>query len=72
MLDVRGSYTILGYKRVEAEFTAPRLFHRRGALSVARRLARGDAGRLLRHSGWTRRRTIARTTGSDSRTGRRR
>src|SRR6185436_1010278 len=34
MLDVRGSYTILGYKRVEAEFTSPRLFHRRGALSV--------------------------------------
>jgi ribosome modulation factor len=34
MLDVRGSYTILGYKRVEAEFTAPRLFHRRGSLSL--------------------------------------
>ena len=34
MLDVRGSYTILGYKRIEAEFTAPRLFHRRGSLSV--------------------------------------
>ena len=34
MVDVRGSYTILGYKRIEAEFTAPRLFHRRGALSV--------------------------------------
>ena len=34
MLDVRGSYTILGYKRIEAEFTAPRLFHRRGALSL--------------------------------------
>jgi len=34
MIDVRGSYTILGYKRVEAEFTAPRLFHRRGSLSV--------------------------------------
>jgi len=33
-LDLRGSYTILGYKRVEAEFTAPRLFHRRGALSL--------------------------------------
>jgi hypothetical protein len=33
-LDVRGSYTILGYKRVEAEFTAPRLFHRRGSLSL--------------------------------------
>lgn len=34
MIDVRGSYSILGYKRVEAEFTAPRLFHRRGALSL--------------------------------------
>jgi hypothetical protein len=34
LLDVRGSYTVLGYKRVEAEFTAPRLFHRRGALSL--------------------------------------
>ena len=34
LVDVRGSYTILGYKRIEAEFTAPRLFHRRGALSV--------------------------------------
>ena len=34
MLDVRGSYTILGYKRIEAEFTAPRLFHRRGSLSL--------------------------------------
>jgi len=34
MLDVRGSYTVRGYKRVEAEFTAPRLFNRRGALSV--------------------------------------
>ena len=34
MIDVRGSYTILGYKRVEAEFTAPRLFERRGSLSV--------------------------------------
>ena len=34
MIDVRGSYTVLGYKRFEAEFTSPRLFHRRGALSV--------------------------------------
>jgi hypothetical protein len=34
LLDVRGSYTILGYKLVEAEFTAPRLFHRRGALTL--------------------------------------
>jgi hypothetical protein len=34
LLDVRGSYTLRGYKRVEAEFFAPRLFHRRGVLSV--------------------------------------
>lgn len=33
-LDVRGSYTFAGYKRVEAEFVAPRLFNRRGHLSV--------------------------------------
>jgi Omp85 superfamily domain len=34
LLDVRGSYTILGYKRIEAEFSAFRLFHRRGTLSL--------------------------------------
>src|SRR6266850_634915 len=34
MLDVRASYTISGYTRAEAEFIAPRLFHRRGSLSV--------------------------------------
>jgi surface antigen Omp85-like protein len=34
MFDVRGSYTALGYKRFEAELIAPRLFHRRGALSL--------------------------------------
>jgi AAA family ATP:ADP antiporter len=34
VIDVRGSYTVLGYKRFEAAFTAPRLFHRRGALSI--------------------------------------
>jgi hypothetical protein len=33
-VDVRGSYTISGYKRLEAEFVAPRLFKRRGYLSV--------------------------------------
>jgi hypothetical protein len=33
-LDVRGSYSIAGYKRAEAEFVAPRLFHRRGELSL--------------------------------------
>jgi len=34
LLDVRGSYTILGYKRIESEFTAPRLFNRRGSLTL--------------------------------------
>jgi hypothetical protein len=33
-LDFRGSYTITGYKRIEAEFRAPRLFNRRGDLSL--------------------------------------
>jgi hypothetical protein len=33
-IDLRGSYTLSNYKRLEAEFVAPRLFHRRGHLSV--------------------------------------
>jgi len=33
-VDVRGSYSLSNYKRLEAEFVAPRLFHRRGHLSV--------------------------------------
>jgi hypothetical protein len=33
-IDFRGSYSALGYKRVEAEFKAPRLFHRRGELTI--------------------------------------
>jgi hypothetical protein len=33
-LDLRGSYTPSGYIRLESEFRAPRLFDRRGALSV--------------------------------------
>jgi hypothetical protein len=33
-LDVRGSYTLSGYKRAEAEFVAPRMFNRRAELSV--------------------------------------
>ena len=61
-IDVRGSYTITGYKRIEAEFIAPRLFNRARHAVAARRLARGDAGGLLRHRQSTRRRTIARTT----------
>jgi surface antigen Omp85-like protein len=34
LLDVRGSYSIKGYKRMEAEFIAPRMFQRRAELSV--------------------------------------
>ena len=33
-MDLRGSYTPAGYKLVETEFVAPRLFDRRGVLSV--------------------------------------
>ena len=33
-LDVRGSYSIRWYKRAEVEFDAPRLFHRRGELTI--------------------------------------
>jgi hypothetical protein len=38
-IDLRGNYTIHGYKRAEAEFVAPRLFKRRGELSI---LVRAD------------------------------
>jgi hypothetical protein len=34
LLDVRGSYSLAGYKRVETAFEAPRLFKRRGELSL--------------------------------------
>ena len=34
LLDVRGSITFSGYKRIEAELLAPELFGRRGTLSV--------------------------------------
>lgn len=33
-IDLRGSITFSGYKRLEAEFLAPRMFDRRGVLSV--------------------------------------
>jgi hypothetical protein len=33
-IDARASYSIAGYKRAEVEFVAPRMFNRRGALSV--------------------------------------
>jgi hypothetical protein len=33
-VDVRGSYSLANYKRAEIEFVAPRLFHRRGELSL--------------------------------------
>ena len=34
LIDVRGSYSIKDYKRIEAEFIAPRLFERRGTLNL--------------------------------------
>lgn len=34
VVDLRGSYTFSGYRRMEAEFQAPRLFDRRATLSV--------------------------------------
>jgi len=34
VIDLRGSITFSGYKRIEAEFLAPRLFNRRGSLSL--------------------------------------
>ena len=34
LLDVRGSYSIRSYKRAEVEFMAPRMFQRRGSLSL--------------------------------------
>ena len=33
-VDIRGSYSVLNYKLAEAEFVAPRLFHRRAQLSI--------------------------------------
>jgi len=33
-IDLRGSYTLSGYSRIETEFRAPRLFDRRGTLSI--------------------------------------
>jgi hypothetical protein len=34
LVDVRGSYSIRSYKRAEVEFMAPRMFQRRGSLSL--------------------------------------
>jgi surface antigen Omp85-like protein len=34
LVDLRGSFTVKGYKRIEAAFMAPRLFDRRGSLTV--------------------------------------
>ena len=34
VIDLRGSITFSGYKRIEAAFTAPRVFNRRGVLSI--------------------------------------
>jgi len=34
LVDIRGSFTVKGYKRVEGAFMAPRLFDRRGSLAL--------------------------------------
>jgi hypothetical protein len=34
LIDIRGSYSLRGYKRGEFEFMAPRMFHRRASLSI--------------------------------------
>ena len=49
-VDVRGSYSILGTSCAEAEFVSPRLFHRRGELSVLGGWRDATRGRLLRRS----------------------
>ena len=54
-------YTIKGYKRVEAEFRAPRLFHHQGRLDAPQWPARGDAGRLP-CAAWPRLRSTRATT----------
>jgi hypothetical protein len=69
MLDVRGSYTILGYKRIEAEFTplvcSIAVAPCRSSVAGARRRKRPSMA-----LGWARRKAIARTSTFDSRTGR--
>ena len=53
-VDVRGSFTVKGYTRLETEFLAPRLFDRRGILSLTgagarpRRWAFTESGRAER------------------------
>ena len=70
LLDVRGSYSIRGYKRAEVEFMAPRLFHRRGDAVDARRLPRGDQVGFY-GIGTDTRRTTGRTMPSSGRTAQR-
>ena len=71
MLDVRGSYTLSGYKRVEAEFIAPRLFRRRGALSLLGGWREATQVGFYGIGHGHVEGPIARTTGSSSRTRRR-
>ena len=48
-IDVRGSYSIRSYKRAEAEFVVSSAVSPPRKAVGHRRLARGDAGRFLRH-----------------------
>ena len=66
-IDLRGSITPLGYKRIEAEFLAPRLFDRRGVAVGIGRVARSDAESASRYRNCARQRTIVPTTRLSSR-----
>ena len=48
-VDLRGSFTVKGYTRLEAEFLAPRLFDRRARTVGDGGLAPGHSGGLLRN-----------------------
>ena len=66
-VDIRGSYSIKSYKRAEIEFVSPRLFHRRGELSLLGAAGATPPRSASTDSAWTRLRTIARTTASSAR-----
>ena len=69
IIDFRGSVTFTGYTRLETAFMAPRLFDRRALADAHRRLARTPLRSASTASATrTRRRTIAPTTVSSSRT----
>ncbi len=67
VLDVRGSITFSGYKRIETEFDRAGIVRATRDPDVARRLARGDRRSASTDSACRRRRTTGRTTAFSSR-----